>query len=430
MRSLLFLVVTACWQTPSAPTARVAAALGVPDLTWVHEFTGADGNSVRGALVEVDGRWYGLAGERGPNGTPDCNSGANWSTDEHRRRCPGSLFSVGPAGDLRVEHAFTQLDDTYRNYDGYHPYGTLVAGPGGWLYGATQMGGNPDVSGARGSGVLFRFNPVGGDFSVLHSFFVTARAFDGTYPMGTPAPLPDGRVCGTSKEAGELGSGAVWCWSESGFDYGPMPAAAGGSVGGVTYAHGKLHGVTSWGGLAGMGAYFTFDPDSLAVTIVDSWPAFPAPSCCNDNTSIQSPLLLSNGDLVIARQYAGANGSGVVARLDATGIHVLREFDLVANKQLPEVRFSNATGGMANGQLTEGCDGLIYGTTMYGGASGTGAVYQIARDGTQFRLLHSFDFASGYPYGGVTRGADCALWGTTFVTGRVFRFVPKDSCAQ
>lgn len=427
---LLILASAACGYTDPPTTSVATAAIAVPDLTWIHDL-GADGNSVRGAMVEISGRWYGLAGEGGPNATANCNSGANWSTIEHTRHCPGALFSLSLDGsDYRTEHAFTQLDDTYHNVDGYHPYGSLVAGPGGWLYGVTQMGGTPEISGARGSGVLFRFSPAGGAFQALHHFYSVSRAFDGAYPMGTPAPLPDGRVCGTSKELGQFSSGAVWCWSEAGFDYAGMPVAAGGAVGGVTYAHGRLHGATNWGGAAGKGTYFTFDPDTLAIVVVASFPDYGRPRCCDDNTPIVSPLLTRSGDLLIAREFGGPAGTGLIVRLAEDGIHVLRELDDVApNVPGPVIRFSNATGAMPDGLLTEGCDGQIYGSTLYGGAVGAGTIYQISGwNGMRLTVQHSFGFESGYPYGGLTRGSDCALWGTTFVNGRIFRFVPTPIC--
>jgi uncharacterized repeat protein (TIGR03803 family) len=425
----LTLCLAACWTAPaSTPTATLVATLEESDLTWLHTF-GADGNSVRGSMVAVGDRLYGLAGEGGPNGTDYCNSSSNWPTTEHTMRCPGALFSVGRDGGYQVEHAFTQLDDAYHNYDGYHPYGSLVVGPGGWLYGITQMGGTPEISGLRGAGVLFRYNPTGGAFEALHHFPSAQWAFDGQFPMGTVAVTPDGRVCGTSKAGSRYGTGAVWCWSEGDFTYEPIPAAVGGARGGLTFARGKLHGVTDWGGTAGKGTYFTVDPETLAITVVDSFPDSGKPRCCDDNTQIQAPVLVGDA-LLVPREIGGPAGTGMIVRLDAS-IRVLRELDDVApNVPGPTIRFSNTTGAMPNGNLVEGCDGLLYGTALYGGASGTGGVYQIARDGTRFRLLHSFGFDSGYPYGGLVRGSDCALYGTTFVNGRVFRFTPKDACAQ
>jgi uncharacterized repeat protein (TIGR03803 family) len=69
---------------------------------------------------------------------------------------------------------------------------------------------------------------------------------------------------------------------------------------------------------------------------------------------------------------------------------------------------------------------MLYGTTAYGGAHGSGGIYRRARDGSRFALVHSFD--GGSPYGGLTVGSDGALYGTTFTPGQVFRFVPPSAC--
>ncbi|HET7506530.1 MAG TPA: DUF11 domain-containing protein, partial [Kofleriaceae bacterium] len=203
-------------------------------LTVLHTLHDPDGLAVRGALTEANGRLYGLAGERGPNGTTACSSSASWNTIEHLDHCPGSLFSLRLDGsDFRVEHAFSRLDDlTGRNLDGYHPYGSLARSPDGRLHGVTQMGGMP-IDG-RGAGVAFTFDPVTGAFVTDHSFFAVPRAFDGEYPMGVPAVLPTGEVLGTAKAGGTSGAGTVWRASSSGFSYASLTPDTGTSYGGLT----------------------------------------------------------------------------------------------------------------------------------------------------------------------------------------------------
>ncbi|HET7504847.1 MAG TPA: choice-of-anchor tandem repeat GloVer-containing protein, partial [Kofleriaceae bacterium] len=185
-----------------------------------------------------------------------------------------------------------------------------------------------------------------------------------------------------------------------------------------------LHGTSFDGGSHAAGTFFTVDPATLAVTVVDSFPAFPWNDHGTDNTAIQAPTVLSDGTLVMAREFGGTYGTGLIVRLAPTGIVVLKELDDIPLAATP--RFSNATGGMPNGRVAEGPDGMIYGTTTYGGAYGSGSIYRIARDGSQFELLHSFE--GGYPYGGLTLGSDGALYGTTFNTSQVFRFVPPLAC--
>lgn len=63
---------------------------------------------------------------------------------------------------------------------------------------------------------------------------------------------------------------------------------------------------------------------------------------------------------------------------------------------------------------------MVYGCAQYGGSNGAGGVYRIARDGSMFELLHSFEVDAGYPYGGPIVGSDGGLYGTTF-TGLVWR---------
>jgi uncharacterized repeat protein (TIGR01451 family) len=394
-------------------------------MTVLHVLQDGDGLAVRGALTEVGGRLYGLAGERGPGATPACSSSALWHTIEHTNHCPGSLFSLRLDGsEFRVDHAFSRLDDvTGRNADGYHPYGSLALAPDGRLHGVAQMGGTP-IDGP-GAGVAFAFDPATGAFVTEHSFFAVARAFDGAYPMGMPAALATGAIAGTAKGGGTAGTGTVWRASADGFAYASLTPDIGTSYGGLTLGRdGLLHGTSYDGGAHGTGTYFTVDPATLAVTVVDSFPGFTLPEHGTDNTPIQAPTLLSDGTLVMAREFGGPYGTGVVVRLGPTGIVALKEFDDIPLAATP--RFANPTGGIPNGRIVEGLDGMIYGSTAYGGAYGSGGIYRMARDGSRFALLHSFE--GGYPYGGLTLGSDGALYGTTFNTAQVFRFVPPSAC--
>lgn len=427
MKLALALLLAACSPVPAATAATLQAIAVDPAITELRQLVDLDGTTIRGNGAELDGRIYWLAGERGPNATPNCASTANWNTIEHTHHCPGSLLSIALDGSaFRVDHAFTQLDGVRQNVDGYHPYGSPVA-TGGCLVGVTQMGGVPVGAGleaatARGVGVLWRYCPVAGSFEVLHNFFGVARAFDGMYPMGAPAALPDGRVCGTTKDGGQFSRGTTWCWSSTGFRYVSLTSE---SYGGVTLAGGLLHLTTNNGGENDTGAYLTVDPDTMAVTQVDSFPSFTRPLHADDNTSIQAPTLI-DGRLFTARQFAGPFGTGMIARLGPEGISTMMWFDDIPLEGLP--RFSNTTGAMANGRVTEAPNGMIMGVAAYGGAGGAGGIYEIARDGTRFRLLHSFDpNGFSYPYGGLMTASNGAIYGTTFNGGRggsLFRYDP------
>jgi uncharacterized repeat protein (TIGR03803 family) len=76
--------------------------------------------------------------------------------------------------------------------------------------------------------------------------------------------------------------------------------------------------------------------------------------------------------------------------------------------------------------LIEANDGNLYGTTIAGGASSEGVLFQMTLNG-QLKLVYSFcnraHCSDGeQPYGGVIQGTDGNLYGTTAYGG--FRFHP------
>ena len=84
-------------------------------------------------------------------------------------------------------------------------------------------------------------------------------------------------------------------------------------------------------------------------------------------------------------------------------------------------------GGGPYAGLIQGPDGTLYGTTYYGGgANNGGTVFQMAPDGSGFTNLHSF---AGFPndganpYAGLIQGPDGTLYGTTLSGGNSFNGV-------
>ena len=65
---------------------------------------------------------------------------------------------------------------------------------------------------------------------------------------------------------------------------------------------------------------------------------------------------------------------------------------------------------------------LVYGTTQSGGTSNQGTVFSMAKNGTGFLLLKSFDGCSTLidgcnPFAGLIEGSDTKLYGTTISGG-------------
>lgn len=425
--TILFLV--SCTTNTSPRTTTTIGALDTSSDSFIviHTLTSAEGLAVRGSPLIYNNRLYLTTGERGPNGDGNCSSTANWNTPIHRMNCPGSIVSMNLDGtEFQIEYAFNRLNVNYQNADGYHPYGSLSVDPSGIIHGVTQMGGIPTGGQpgevVAGTGVEFSFNPKTKDFYTEHSFFATSRAFDGEYPMGIVTPVND-ILFGVTKGGGNWPyAGTIWKLSNGNLTSVPAP---GEGYGGLLYANGLLHG-TTWTGGEGMGVYFTVDPSTLTVNVIDSFPVFPANEHGTDSAPIQTPTVMSDGTILAVRSYGGPFGTGIITKLDAKGIHVLKEFEDIPLEAIP--RFSNHTGGIAHGTLVEGCDGLAYGITTYGGSCGQGTIFRIARDGTLFNVVYNFCGVHGYPYGGLTRGEDCSFYGTEFSTGVIFRFVPPTGC--
>jgi uncharacterized repeat protein (TIGR03803 family) len=69
--------------------------------------------------------------------------------------------------------------------------------------------------------------------------------------------------------------------------------------------------------------------------------------------------------------------------------------------------------GCINGPLTEGVDGYLYGTTVFGGTHNLGTVFRMTDTGT-YTVLHNFDGAHGsIPIAPLVQGADGNFYGTT-----------------
>ncbi|PYV14648.1 MAG: hypothetical protein DMG21_17465, partial [Acidobacteria bacterium] len=76
--------------------------------------------------------------------------------------------------------------------------------------------------------------------------------------------------------------------------------------------------------------------------------------------------------------------------------------------------FSNGSeGGHLAGNLVQGSDGDLFGTTYKGGMQGYGTVFRVMTNGELTSLI-SFSYTNGaFPYAGLTRGADGNFYGVT-----------------
>lgn len=88
-------------------------------------------------------------------------------------------------------------------------------------------------------------------------------------------------------------------------------------------------------------------------------------------------------------------GSGTIFRLglDGHGFTTLHRFDDLVpavDLQTGKVYGTNNEGARPAHALIDGGDGFVYGVNAQGGANGTGTIFRMRLDGTQFQVVHTF----------------------------------------
>jgi uncharacterized repeat protein (TIGR03803 family) len=317
----------------------------------------------------------------------------------------GTVFRFDPATErLRVLHAFTSPAG------GSHPFGGLVQA-GGSLYGVTARG--PGGSQANsGGGTIFHVVLATGDV-VTDATFQSASL---TSPAGPLALGPDGRLYGVTS------GNAVYAFDPATRGLArvqTLTAAVGTSPKSLTLgSDGRLYGNASAGGAEGHGTIFRYAPATNSVELVYSM----APSNGVDGRAPGPLFAAADGHFYGAttRRSDGSVG-GTLFRLRA-GAGGTFAFEPL--RQLE--RFVD--GSPWNSVLTQGADGLIYGSATSGPTqSGTLFRFDPLASGPPtnpiaFTVLHTFPCTgSWFPSSGLTLAPDGFLYGTTDYCGASFR---------
>ena len=157
-------------------------------LTNIYSFTGFnDGGFPYASLVEGnDGNFYGTT----------YNGGTNQL---------GTVFSITPGGQFKALYSFMSSSV------GGYPYGSLVQGSDGNLYGTTSIGGGNQF------GTIFEIT-TNGNLTRLISFSGTSGPSLGANPLGALVQGTDGNFYGTTSLGGANGLGTIFRLSV------PMPA--------------------------------------------------------------------------------------------------------------------------------------------------------------------------------------------------------------
>lgn len=209
----------------------------------LHVFTGKpdDGAKPYGSLTLVGSRLYGMTRLGGQYGIDNGFSGN------------GVIFAIDTDGNnYQVLHHFAGYPT-----DGKNPYGSLTL-VGSKLYGMTGNGGASD-----GPGVIFSINLDGSGYRVIFDFSSTNGAAAGPYGSLT---LWEGKLYGMTSSGGSEVAGAIFRINPDGTGFQVlhsfMPSLGDGGLpmGNVTFAGSRLFGWTYANGADNGGVLFSYQP--------------------------------------------------------------------------------------------------------------------------------------------------------------------------
>jgi uncharacterized repeat protein (TIGR03803 family) len=332
---------------------------------------------------------------------------------------PGTLYKLAKDGcgyEVLVTFGFNGPNQ---------PAGGLLHGSDGGLYGVTQLGGTP------GAGTVFRVETNGTGLRILHNF---GGQIDGVSDGANPTDVDliegrDGALYGSTPSGGSQGFiGVLFKLNRNGTGYTHLHRFSANSDDGrlprgrlLQLEDGTLYGVTTAGGTfgnrfptpllqGGEGTVFKLSPDGSGYSMIRSFN-----SAGGDAWDPQAGLLLGkDGALYGTAMKGGGAGVGTVFRInrDGTSYTILKSFENVGGD-----------GQFPAAALIEGADGALYGTTQAGGAEGVGTVFKLAKDGGGYAVLRSFQSKgeASNPLARLTEGVDGVLYGTCFNSGSVFK---------
>jgi uncharacterized repeat protein (TIGR03803 family) len=326
----------------------------------------------------------------------------------------GVVFAMAKDGSgYVILHDFTGGSD-----DGLSPWGGVIQGRDGNLYGATRHGGTVDA------GIVFSLNTNGTGFTIIRSF--TTNANDGAYPLNTVIQGADGRLYGRTISGGTNNGNSIFGLNTNGSGYivlysfnSVLPDYDDSYSGLVEGSDGLLYGTTSKDGALGHGSVFRLHKDGTGYQTLHDFEN----SATDGGYPYGGVYETREGVLYGTTSYGGPDHYGTLYRInrDGSGYTVLRYF--IA---------TNSDGYLPVGAPVEGPGDLLYGTTYFDKLNEAGTVYCVRKDGSGYTLLYRFNWslpAGAEPNARMLWGSDGALYGTTFlgggpVSGSVFRIKP------
>lgn len=333
----------------------------------------------------------------------------------------GGVFKLKPTGSgwiVNPLYVFTG------GTDGGKPFGALVIGHDGNLYGVTEFGGTPTVN----VGVVYKLQPSPTFCRTVICFWNETVLYtfgghsDGSYPEGRVLFDQAGNIYGITNDYETGQDGTVWELTPSGGGWaktilhtfaGPPTDGSLPTSGVITDSTGNLYGTTAAGGSTDNGTVFRLTPSGSgwAENLLYSFQGR------NDGDIVFAGLIFDDqsGNLYGASSNDGSIGGGAAFELTPSGsgwtFNPLCSF--------PGVR--GYEGGPRD-SLTMDSAGNLYGTRVGNAAPNDyGSVFKLTFvDGIcSYHSLHDFTGRSdgGYPFGTVVLDSAGNIFGTASIGG-------------
>ncbi|HVR45298.1 MAG TPA: choice-of-anchor tandem repeat GloVer-containing protein [Candidatus Binatia bacterium] len=400
-------VVAACTTThgaaygPTSALPSIGSAAGASEQV-LYSFTGGNdgGNAATGLVRDSGGNLYGTTVVGGKN------------------TC-GTVFKLTPQATPPWPESVLYNFGCFS--DGKNPHGGVTFDSKGNLDGTTVSGGSGPSCGSYGCGVVFQLTPA--TENVLHDF---TGGRDGFGPGGGVTFDASGNLYGTTPDGGVDSQGIVYEVTSHAQERIVHTFTGGkdggvGSLGLLLLESGGLYGVTEEGGAHSAGTVYrlTRTGKRWALSTLYAFKGTP------DAASPYGGLVPNAaGDLFGTTYYGGANGMGTVFELTRNAKGGYHERVLYSFK-------GGSDGSSPTSTLAFGGSDL-YGTTSAGGGScGCGTIFRVNATSGAESVLHAFGNGTdgAYPYYGLTKGAKGVFYGTTVAggssgQGAVFEFKP------
>jgi uncharacterized repeat protein (TIGR03803 family) len=280
----------------------------------------------------------------------------------------GAIFRINPDGS-----GFVTLR-SFTGPDGGGPQSGLAFGTNGFLFGATYGGGISNF------GVIFKIGTNGSGFQVLHHF---TGSTDGKNPSADPIIASDGAVYGVTYYADGATRGTVYKINQDGSGYQVIHTFTGTPDGQQPTARllqasdGMLYGTTVFGGISSqLGTIYRLNLGGGGYQVVHA-----LQSSSGEGRNLQAGLCQSANGLLYGTVYVGGSANvGGIFKMDTEGV----SYSLFRSFQT-----SGGDGQNPNTDLVEGPDGYLYGGTYAGGVSG-GTLFKVKNDNSDYAILRSF----------------------------------------